>query len=107
MNARNVARGCAQRRDCKFTCGNTLGKNQSSEYLHSFYFGCNLQSYSMDNAIFRCPYCPWMGSSSSELNKHKTALHKLEREREKMKKQLFHAGHTVGQYAVGQSDAIQ
>ena len=61
----------------------------------------------LENAIFRCPYCPWMGSSSSELNKHKTALHKLEREREKMKKQLFHAGHTVGQYAVGQSDAIQ
>ena len=47
-----------------------------------------------------------MGSSSSELNKHKTAMHKMEREREKMKKQLFHAGHTVGQYAAGQSDAV-
>ena len=60
----------------------------------------------MANVISRCPYCPWMGSSSSELNKHKTAMHKTEREREKMKKQLFHAGHTVGQYTVGQSEAI-
>ena len=58
------------------------------------------------SAFSRCPYCPWMGSSSSELNKHKTAMHKMEREREKMKKQLFHAGHTVGQYAAGQSDAV-
>ena len=33
-------------------------------------------------------------------------MHKTEREREKMKKQLFHQGHTVGQFAVGQSDVI-
>lgn len=43
----------------------------------------------------KCPYCPWVGQSSSELNKHKIGQHKLEREREKMKKRLFHAGHNI------------
>jgi len=50
----------------------------------------------------RCPYCTWRGSTSSELNKHKNSMHKIEREKEKMKKKLFHAGHTVGS-----SDIIQ
>lgn len=47
------------------------------------------------NLSTRCPYCPWVGQSSSELNKHKIGQHKLEREREKMKKRLFHAGHNI------------
>ena len=46
--------------------------------------------------LYRCPYCTWRGSTSSELNKHKNSMHRIEREKEKMKKKLFHAGHTVG-----------